>query len=572
MTLASLPVDTNSPAGIRLWLHHATLSAADGTELLGDVCASVEPHELVAIIGASGAGKSTMLDLLAGSVVPTSGHVRVNGVDSHALDHAVRRRIGFVPQSSAPDSLPLGLSLTYAARLRLPSGTTSVDVRRTTRSTLERLHLAESAHIPIDQLSGGQQRRASIAIELLTEPDALLLDEPTSGLDPNTAASLMSELRMLADAGNTVVVTTHHAGDLEQCDRIIALTSTGRVAFDGTLAEAALAAGGSDPRQIHNTLIAADFMHCRALTVPTAADAAGASPNEPRSTVRDSVRDTGSAPSRLVQWSTLTARTIARVRHNRLTMGIMLGAPAAIVAMFAVLFRPGSFGPDAGSVTPAIMIAFWVAFAGFFFGLTYGLLQVCPEVESMRRERRAGVAAGLQILAKMTALGPALIAINALMLVVLRWLDRLPNLSATSLLELWVTLALDAICALALGLLVSALVRTPVQTSLALPMLCFPAVLFAGAMVPIAGMTTAGRAFSLVIPVRWGFDAVGRVLGLPEVTGRWQSDPAGSGSASAWRTTTTGVWVILGAFTLVFTAAAMIALGRRLRPTEERTR
>jgi hypothetical protein len=133
-----------------------------------------------------------------------------------------------------------------------------------------------------------------------------------------------------------------------------------------------------------------------------------------------------------------------------------------------------------------------VAFGGFFFGLTYGLLQICPEIPMMRRERRAGVSPGLQLLAKLTALTPVLIVIDLAMLAVLRWFDRLPALDGATTTRLAVTLALDAVAALALGLLASASVSTPAQASLALPMLCFPAVLFSGAVLPVPVMAGAG--------------------------------------------------------------------------------
>lgn len=248
-----------------------------------------------------------------------------------------------------------------------------------------------------------------------------------------------------------------------------------------------------------------------------------------------------------MQGWTLVWRALVGIRHQRLTAGIMVGAPAAIIAMFAVLFRSGEFGPD-GNPAIASMVAFWLAFAGFFFGLTSGLLQICPEVDAMRREHRAGVPAWLQVAAKLSALTPVLLVINTATLGVLVALDRIPWHGWAPMVELWTTLGLEAVASLALGLLVSAAVRTPVQTSLALPMLCFPAVLFAGAMVPVDSMAGPARAISVIVPVRWAFEAVDASLdGLVNPS-----------------TTTGAVWVTLIGFLAVFVVGASVALERRL--------
>ncbi|MEL6981642.1 MAG: ABC transporter permease [Actinomycetota bacterium] len=268
---------------------------------------------------------------------------------------------------------------------------------------------------------------------------------------------------------------------------------------------------------------------------------------------------------------TLTARTAETMIRNRLTMAIMLGSPLMVIAMFAVLFRPGVFDPTAPSPTAAIMVAFWVAFGAFFFGLTYGLLQITPEVPLMRRERQAGVGAGLQILSKLTALTPVLIVINLAMLGVLVTLDRLPALSAAAAASIALTLGLDAVAALALGLLASSLVRSTAQAALALPMLCFPAVLFSGAVLPVEVMATAGRGISAAMSDRWAFELIGRDLGLREL---FANDPSPLGPSllaefgQAWTHDHGEIWALLTGFAVAASIGAWIALDRRCRASE----
>ena len=136
--------------------------------------------------------------------------------------------IGYVPQDDIIHlALPLARTLRYAAALRAVPGASVDDVLRT-------LELAGRSLVPVGQLSGGERKRASIASELLAGPALFFLDEPTSGLDPARGAELMRTLRALAEAGTTVVLTTHNPSDADRCDKVAVLAAGGRLAFFGT--------------------------------------------------------------------------------------------------------------------------------------------------------------------------------------------------------------------------------------------------------------------------------------------------------------------------------------------------
>ncbi len=533
-----------------------------GTVLLDRANVTIHPGELVAIIGASGAGKSTLLRAMAGSLAPSSGQMTIDGVAACDIGQAGRSTVAVVPQADElHDDLPLARMLTYAARLRLPRSAGRAAVRAAVDRVLATVELTDAAGVRVGQLSGGQRRRASVALELLTEPRLCLLDEPTSGLDPATAETIVDELRAMADNGRTVVFITHSAMDLRRCDRIIAMADGGRVAFDGTQAEAIERVGSADVEAVHRCLNSGSSRYLDSsgpVAPPVDPPLPPASP--PTSGRSD-------RPSALTRWAALTQRSLETVARNRLTLGIMIGSPALVIAMFAVLFRPGAFAPWAPNPPSAIMIAFWVAFGGFFFGLTYGLLQICPEVPTMRREYRSGVGAGLQVLAKFTALSPLLVGINVAMVGVLRRLDRLPALPADAFGRLTVTMALGAIAALALGLLASAAVRSPAQASLALPMLCFPAVLFSGAVLPVPVMATAGQWISAAMPDRWVFELIGKDLGLRPL---FAGDPSPLGRSllaeygATWDRVHADVWLILIGFIVGLGLGAWAMLARRI--------
>jgi hypothetical protein len=269
------------------------------------------------------------------------------------------------------------------------------------------------------------------------------------------------------------------------------------------------------------------------------------------------------------QWWTLTQRTADTLVRNRLTLAILLGSPAMVVAMFAVLFRPGAFEFADPNPSSVIMIVFWIAFGGFFFGLTYGLLQICTEMPILRREVLVGLRLGPYLLSKVAVLLPFLLFVDVLMLGVLRALDRLPALDSATFGSIALTLLLDATAALALGLFTSAAVTNPAQATLALPMLCFPAVLFSGAVLPLDAMATAGQAISVLMPDRWAFEAIGHDLGLRRLFAEGGSDlgpPLLEQYGDAGTRSTGFYWGVLGVFTVVLLTAARLALARRSRP------
>ena len=156
------------------------------------------------------------------------------------------------------------------------------------------------------------------------------------------------------------------------------------------------------------------------------------------------------------QWLLLTQRNAEILARSRLTLAILIGSPILVLAMFVVLFKPHAFGPGVPSPEATVMILFWVAFGGFFFGLTYGLLQICTEFAVLWRERFAGLRAGPYVLAKAAVLLPLLAVVDAVFLVVLRALGRLPGAGDYG--AVFAILVLSSAAALGLGLLISAAV------------------------------------------------------------------------------------------------------------------
>jgi ABC-type multidrug transport system ATPase subunit len=526
--------------------------------LLDAVSFTVSAGELVAIVGPSGAGKTTLLEAIAGVAPATSGTVSFDGCDLHTNLGAFRSVLGYVPQDDIIHAdLPLERMLRYAARLRLPSSTSAAEVNDAVRDAIDAVDLTAHAAVKVGSLSGGQRKRASIAVELLTDPHVFFLDEPTSGLDPVTSAELIAHLRALADHSATVVFTTHSVDDLAQCDRIVFMAQGGRVGFVGTVDEAFEWFGVSSIPELYQHL--ADR---GASTPAVAAASVPALDVAPRNVIRRPVA-TG-----LTQWRVLTRRTLETLVRNSLTLAILIGSPALVIGMFAILFRPGAFDFRDPSPSSMVMVGFWVVFAAFFFGLTYGLLQICTERTILRRERLVGLRLGAYVASKVTVLVPFLLLVVVGMLGVLRLLDRLPARPLSTYASIGAGLLLCAVAALGLGLLASASVGNVAQATLALPMLCFPAVLFSGAILPVNLMARAGAALSQVIPSRWAFEAVGHDLGARRILAQGGSrlgPPLLASYGDAGTQSTGTYWAILGGFAVVFLTATWAVLVRTTR-------
>jgi ABC-type multidrug transport system ATPase subunit len=204
---------------------------AGGNTLLSSVDLTLHPGELCALIGPSGAGKSTLLKVLLGIREADGGTVRLGPAAPGAAGP-----VGYVPQRDAlHDGLTVERTLQYAARLRLLDAPEGERQNRVLHAMGD-VGLMDRRGVRVGRLSGGQQKRVSVALELVTKPSLLILDEPTSGLDPGLEAQLMALFAAVARQGRVVLVATHAMESLERCQVLVVLHE-GRVAYVGPPAE-----------------------------------------------------------------------------------------------------------------------------------------------------------------------------------------------------------------------------------------------------------------------------------------------------------------------------------------------
>src|SRR6266851_3035535 len=223
--------------------------------LLNNISLSIAPRKFVAVVGGSGAGKSMLLNALSGLKPAHEGKVLYNGQDYYRNLAAFNTQLGYVPQDDIVHrDLTLERALFYAAKMRLPNDFTGEQIQQRIDEVLEDVELTGRRKLLIKKLSGGQRKRASIAMELLANPSLFFLDEPTSGLDPGLDRKMMFLLRKLADKGHTIILVTHATNNISVCDYVCFLTQGGRLAYFGPPHEAKAYFRRDDFAEIYSSL------------------------------------------------------------------------------------------------------------------------------------------------------------------------------------------------------------------------------------------------------------------------------------------------------------------------------
>jgi ABC-type multidrug transport system ATPase subunit len=487
---------TSGGAGARLVADEVCF-AVPGRSLLAGVSLDLGPGQMTAVIGPSGAGKSTLLKVLCGGLAPTSGSVDYDGYDMHTQQSAVARRIGVVPQDDVVHTrLTARRALAYAARLRLPVDTEAAERRRRVRETLDEVGLSERADVRIDRLSGGQRKRVSIALELLTSPSLLLLDEPTSGLDPALDKQIMSRLRSIADDGRTIVVVTHNLTNLDDCDQVLLLAPGGVPVFAGRPAELRSRFGTADWATIFDQVVAG--------TAPSVI-----TPSRP---VRVRPAPT---PSPVEQGHRGQAFTLA-ARHFRLILAdpgyaLFLTLTPLVLAVLALVV-PGHGGlrqsvPAHPTEAAQMLVLLFVGAA--FMGAAAAAREVIGERLIFLRERSVGLRPGAYAVAKAMVFAVVCAAQTALLVGFVTAVKPGPD-SAVLLghprAELAVTVWLTALVSCLLSLLGSALVRSSEQTTPVLVVTVMAQLVLCGGMIPVTDRVVLAE-LSWLAPSRWGYAA-----------------------------------------------------------------
>lgn len=492
-----------------------TWTIENNKTLLENISLTARPGTLTAVIGPSGAGKSTLARLIAGYTHPTTGTVSFEGHNIHAEYASLRSRIGMVPQDDVVHGqLTVNQALMYAAELRLPPDTTTEDRRQVVAQVLAELEMTQHADTRVDRLSGGQRKRASVALELLTGPSLLILDEPTSGLDPALDRQVMTMLRQLADAGRVVLVVTHSLTYLDVCDQVLLLAPGGKTAFCGPPAGIGPAMGTTNWADIFSG-VAGDPQGANdryvALSGPQPAPPPIEEPSELGEPVHTSLRR---------QFSTIVRRQARLIVSDR-GYFVFLAVLPFIMGVLS-LAVPGDVGfgvPDPMGTAPnepgQILVLLNVG--AIFMGTALTIRDLIGERAIFRREQAVGLSTTAYLLAKVCVYTVFAIAQSAIVTAIVLWGKGSPTQGAVALgnpaLELFASIAATCIASANLGLLLSAIAKTSEQIMPLLVVAIMSQLVFSGGMIPVTDRLVLDQ-MSWLTPARWGFAASASTVDL----------------------------------------------------------
>ncbi|MGW4232584.1 FHA domain-containing protein [Streptomyces sp. NPDC004980] len=555
---------------------HLTVTVDGGKDILKDVSFGVPEKSLIAVIGPSGSGKSTLLKALTGYRPANQGDVLYDNRNLYKQFAELRQRIGLVPQDDIlHKELTVTRALRYAAKLRFPADTTEAERTARIHEVLAELKLDIHKDKRITSLSGGQRKRVSVALELLTKPSLIFLDEPTSGLDPGMDRDVMQLLRGLADDGRTVLVVTHSVAELAICDKLLVMAPGGSVAYFGPPEEALNFFGYTSWADVfsafenyrdydwagrwrgsqHYQMYAADI------------DAVAAQPVHmpPPQQIR---------PPKPSGWTaqlwTLMRRYISVIASDKGFLLLMVLLPAVLGVVSVVI--PAEFGlaePDPPSRfngkagTIMLILAVGMCFAA----AANSVRELIKERVIYERERATGLSRSAYLLSKVIVLG-VITAFQGVILCGIGFSTRqLPEegLFMPPAVEICLSIIVLGFVSMMFGLMISALVKTAEKTMPLLVMFAIVQVVFTGVLFQVYGSPGLEQ-FAWLMPSRWAVAAAGTTLDLAHLMPPW--DPKKPTDLDPLWEHSAGQWGINITVMLVMSAVLFVAVSRMLRRHE----
>ncbi|ORA85295.1 ABC transporter ATP-binding protein [Mycobacterium marseillense] len=490
-----------------------------GKQLLDHISVTARPGTLTAIIGGSGAGKTTLSRLIVGYTSPTSGTVTFEGHNIHTEYASMRSRIGMVPQDDVVHrQLTVNQALNYAAELRLPPDTSKEERARVVAQVLEELDMTQHADTRVDKLSGGQRKRASVALELLTQPSLLLLDEPTSGLDPALDRQVMLMLRQLADAGRVVLVVTHSVSYLDVCDQILLVAPGGKTAFCGPPDQVEAAMGTRNWADIF-AKVGAD---------PDEANRRFKERNQQSSQppTPESPADLGEPPQTNLfrQLSTIARRQVRLVVSDRGYTIFLAILPFLIGALSLTVKGPhpglGPADPMGPAPTQPQYIMVLLNIGAVFMGTALTIRDLIGERAIFKREQAVGLSTTAYLLAKIAVFCVFATGQAAIATIIVRLGKGAPTAHpqffGNSTFSLFVTVAGTCVASAMLGLLLSALAQSNEQIMPLLVVSIMSQLVFSSGMIPVYQRVGLEQ-MAWLTPARWGYAAGASSIDFPSL-------------------------------------------------------
>jgi ABC-type multidrug transport system ATPase subunit len=528
-----------------------TVTLPNGRVLLDHVTFPLGERCLMGVIGPSGAGKSTLLGALTGIAPANHGTVLYDNRDLYMNYQELRNRIGLVPQENILHTqLTARKALGYAAELRFPRDTSKAERMHRIDEVLGELALSKHAETKTAAMSGGQQKRVNVALELMTKPSLLFLDEPTSGLDPGLDKSVMEQMADLAHDGRTIIVVTHSVANLNLCDRLLVIVPGGKIAYFGAPQDGLKHFNQPGWAEVFQTFErepnrdwAAEFRNSPYYQQYIVAGMEGAAASQQRAPRQAP----SAAPSsnKAAQMSTLVRRYMAVLASDRGFLALLIGVIVGLGAMVRLFPLTGGFTNPPSEAAKghfnngAQSVLLILILGACFAGALNSVREIVKERPIYSRERSAGLSAGAYLMSKLIVLG-VISAFQAVLLVLIGLTGTtFPPKGALlpiPLVEVMLSVALVGVASMAIGLLVSSAVSTAERAMPLVFLLVMVQVVTTGGIFAIHGKVGIEE-IAWFTPSRWGFAANAATTDLNTIggfTAAHSPDPYWNHTAKAW--------------------------------------
>ncbi|MER6998336.1 FHA domain-containing protein [Streptomyces sp. NPDC000410] len=529
---------------------HLTVTVDGGKQILKDVSFGVPEKSLVAVIGPSGSGKSTLLKALTGYRPANQGDVLYDNRNLYKQFAELRQRIGLVPQDDIlHKELTVRTALKYAAKLRFPGDTAEAERAARIDEVLRELKLDIHKDKKITSLSGGQRKRVSVALELLTKPSLIFLDEPTSGLDPGMDRDVMQLLRGLADDGRTVLVVTHSVAELALCDKLLVMAPGGSVAYFGPPEEALNFFGYETWADVFSA-----FENYRDYDWAGrwkgsqhyqmyAADLDAVAPQSVHMPPAQQMR-----PPKPQGWGsqllTLIRRYLAVIASDKGFMALTVLLPAVLGTVATLIPAPHGlgFGPTAARTNgDGATVLLITAVGACFAGAANSVRELIKERVIYERERATGLSRSAYLMSKVIVLGLVTVLQGAIIGGIGFGFNKAPEegllLGDSTRIELTLPIMALGFTSMMFGLIISALVKTAEKTMPLLVMFAIVQVVFTGCLFTLHGSAGVDQ-LSWLMPSRWAVAAAGTTASLnilfPNRDDPTDTDPLWDHELSQW--------------------------------------
>ena len=452
-------------------------------KLLHDINFELPAGEILAIIGQSGQGKSTLLHLLEGMLSKgKDSEVRIGGVDYRERD--IREHIAFMAQDPAlRRDLTVEETILHGARITMDKREFAATARERFESFTELFGLSDRKNHRVQTLSGGELRRTALAAELMSNPGLIVLDEPLSGLDPYNTKILCSHLKQLAFIGHTIILTTHSYEALDIANKVLVLHKGGQ-GFYGTPQEAYRYFRSDNPAAILSNLDDDTAVRWK--------NAAEANTLISEKKYTDILFKKIHRKNSFLYGVSLSLKQCFRDRGKVVALFLQ---PIIIGFLFSQIFSP---------LSSLWIVAFALILCANWFALSLSIREIVQEKSILRNEFRKGQKI-LPVLASKSLL-PVIAAFVQTLVVYAFVAFRMSLHSSPAALA--TAFACTVLPAVAIGLFVSSLSRNSGQANAFLPLLIIPQVALAGALVPLDQMQQIGKALSTVIWSRYNQKAL----------------------------------------------------------------